>query len=290
MENLSLPAPASMQGPIINLTITAVLLFLFPLLCLAVWKKHCGRTVSFAPLLIGAAGFIVSARVLELGVHMVCIVLDNPVSRFLNGNTAAYVLYGIFMAGIFEECGRYVIIKYLMKKNKTRENFVMYGIGHGGIEVWSVTLMVIINLLAVAVMINTQGVEGTLQTIGVTGDAAESTVNLALSLITTTIGFGPAAACLNVLERIFAMSVHIAFTIITAYAVQTGQKKYLTAAVLLHAVFDLFPALFQRGAVTMAVTELWLFFWTVVIALFGARLYRSFPGPDNQDHSAESRF
>lgn len=29
---------------------------------------------------------------------MVCIVSDNPISRFINGSTPAYVLYGISMA------------------------------------------------------------------------------------------------------------------------------------------------------------------------------------------------
>ena len=67
-------------------------------------------------LIAGAVGFIVSARVLELGVHLVCIVADNPVSRFSNGNTIAFVLYGIIMAGVFEECGRHIVLKYIMKR------------------------------------------------------------------------------------------------------------------------------------------------------------------------------
>ena len=46
---------------------------------------------------------------------MVCIVTDNPISRFINGNTIAYVLYGIIMAGVFEECGRYIVLKYMVK-------------------------------------------------------------------------------------------------------------------------------------------------------------------------------
>jgi len=38
------------------------------------------------------------------------------------------------MAGVFEECGRHIVLKYLLKKDRTRENAVLYGIGHGGIE------------------------------------------------------------------------------------------------------------------------------------------------------------
>ena len=89
------------NNTMITLTVTAVLLFLLPVIAMLAWKKKMGKRVSWKPLFIGAIGFVVSARVLEVGVHMVCIVGDTPVSRFINGNTAAFVLYGIFMAGIF---------------------------------------------------------------------------------------------------------------------------------------------------------------------------------------------
>ena len=92
----------------------------------------------------------------------------TPVSRFINGHTVAYVLYGIFMAGIFEECGRYVIIKYIMKKNKTMENMIMYGIGHGGIEVWTVSLATIVSYLSMAIMLNQFGLETFMVNTGVT--------------------------------------------------------------------------------------------------------------------------
>jgi hypothetical protein len=38
---------------------------------------------------------MVSACVLELGVHYFCIIMDNPVSRFISGSAVAYVLYGV---------------------------------------------------------------------------------------------------------------------------------------------------------------------------------------------------
>ncbi len=120
MENLYSQNFDFVHSSILNLSIASVALFLLPIIVSVLWKKHCGKTVSLAPLFIGAAGFLISARVLELGVHMVCIVADNPISRYINGNTPAYVIYGIFMAGIFEEVGRYVIIRFFMKKNKTK--------------------------------------------------------------------------------------------------------------------------------------------------------------------------
>lgn len=150
MENILQQNVEVTSGTIISLSVTAAVLAVLPVICAVLWKKHCGKSVSLASLFIGAAGFLVSARVLELGVHMVCIVWDTPISRFINGSTLAYVIYGAGMAGIFEECGRYVVIRFLMKKNKTRENMVMYGIGHGGIEVWVISLMSTVSMLAAA--------------------------------------------------------------------------------------------------------------------------------------------
>ena len=135
-----------------SLVITVILMIAIPVVFFICWRKKHRHETRIVWLIAGAVGFMVSARVLELGVHYFCILADNPVSRFINGNTAAYVLYGITMAGLFEECGRYVIIKYIMKKNRTRENAVLYGIGHGGIEILAVILPSIITYLAVAVL------------------------------------------------------------------------------------------------------------------------------------------
>ena len=130
-----------------SLIITVVLMIAIPVIFFIYWRRKHKEQTKLSWLIAGAIGFIVSARVLELGVHYFCILADNPISRFINGNTAAFVLYGIMMAGLFEECGRYIVLKYIMKKNRTRENSVLYGIGHGGIEILAVLLPSIITFL-----------------------------------------------------------------------------------------------------------------------------------------------
>ncbi len=257
-----------------SLVITAVVLFLLPVVCAVFWKKRCGTSVSLAPLFIGAAGFMVCVRVLELGVHMVCIVMDTPISRFINGSTPAYVIYGILMAGIFEECGRYVIIKFLMKKNKTRENMVMYGIGHGGIEVWAISLLAVINLLVVAVVFQTQGAAQALQALGVTGSLPESAAASVQAMVFSAASFDAASGALTVLERISAMALHISLTVVVGYGIAAGKKVYLPLAVLAHAMADLFPAMSQRGVVGPWATEAWLFAWAAVLVFWSVTLYR----------------
>ncbi len=120
------------------LAATVCLMIVIPVVFFLYWRRKHKAQTKISWLIAGAVGFIVSARVLELGVHYFCIIADTPVSRFLNGNTAAFVLYGIAMAGVFEECGRYIILRFILKKNRTRENAVLYGIGHGGIEILAI--------------------------------------------------------------------------------------------------------------------------------------------------------
>ena len=260
------------------LVITVILMLIIPLSFFIVWRKKHKRETKLAYLIVGAVGFLVSARVLELGVHYLCILADNPVSRFLNASTAAYVLYGISMAGIFEECGRYIILKYVMKKNRTRENAVLYGIGHGGIEILAVILPTMTLYLVAAVLFSKGNIENALSTLKITEETAAS----ALPSVQAAAAFDFAVMAMNVLERLLAMFVHVGLTFIVYYSVENAKKAFLSAAILLHMLVDTFPALYQRGVVPLWTVELWAALWTAVIVFIAIRLYR------NEQKKAES--
>ena len=83
------------RNSIPSLIITVVLMIAIPVIFFIYWRRKHKEQTKLSWLIAGAIGFIVSARVLELGVHYFCILADNPISRFINGNTAAFVLYEI---------------------------------------------------------------------------------------------------------------------------------------------------------------------------------------------------
>ena len=258
------------KSSIPSLAITVVCMIAIPVVFLVFWRRnHKGQT-NFSYLIAGALGFIVSARVLELGVHYLCILADNPVSRFINGNTAAYVLYGTLMAGLFEECGRYIILKFIMKKNRTRENAVMYGIGHGGIEILTVLLPAMITYLLIAVLFSSGKVEAALSTLKV----SETTAAAALPTVRAATSFNFALMAMNVFERLFAMLLHIGLTVIVFYGVVNSKAIFLPSAILLHMLMDTFPALYQRGVVPLWSVEIWAALWTAIIVFIAVRLYR----------------
>ncbi len=262
------------KSSIPSLSITVLLMIVIPVVFFIYWRGKHKQQTKFSYLIAGAVGFIVSARVLELGVHYVCIIADNPVSRFLNGSTAAYVLYGVIMAGVFEECGRHVVLKYVMKKNRTRENAVLYGIGHGGIEILAVILPTMITYLVVAVMFSKGSHEEALNALKITKETAAA----ALPSVQAAAAFNYGMMAMNVLERLFAMFLHIGLTVIVFYGAINAKKACLPLAILLHMLGDIVPALYQRGVVQLWAVELWGALWTAVIVFIAVRLYGKMKG------------
>ena len=258
------------KSAVVSLTITVILMIAIPVCFFICWRRQHREQTKISWLIAGAAGFVISARMLEVGVHYFCIVADNPVSRFINGNTAAFVIYGITMAGIFEECGRLIILKYNLKKDRTRENAVIYGIGHGGIEILTVLLPAMILYLAIAVMFSQGDTETALKTLNIT----EETATAALPSVQAAAAFDYAMMDMNVMERLLAMLIHIGLTVIVYYSVVNAKKLCLPAAILLHMLADTFPALYQRGILPLWAVEIWIAFWTLMIMLIAAKLYK----------------
>ena len=258
------------KSAVVSLTITVILMIAIPVCFFICWRRKHKEQTKISWLIAGAAGFVIFARMLEVGVHYFCIVADNPVSRFINGNAAAFVLYGITMAGIFEECGRLIILKYILKKDRTRENAVIYGIGHGGIEILTVLLPAMILYLAIAVMFSQGDTEAALKTLNIT----EETATAALPSVQAAAAFDYAMMAMNVMERLLAMLIHIGLTIVVYYGVVNAKKLCLPAAILLHMLADTFPALYQRGILPLWAVEIWIVFWTLMIMLIAAKLYK----------------
>ena len=259
------------KSSIPSLIIAIVLMVTIPVAFFLYWRRKHKEQTNISWLIAGALGFIVSARMLELGVHYFCILAENPVSRFINGSTAVYVLYGTVMAGVFEECGRHIVLKYILRKNRTRENAVLYGIGHGGIEILAVLLPTMITYLAVAALFSQGDAENALRSLKIT----EETAAAALPSVQAAAAFDYAMMAMNVLERLLAMLFHIELTVIVYYGVVNAKKGCLPAAILLHMLMDAFPALYQRGVLPLWAVEVWGTVWTVVIAFIAVKLYRN---------------
>ena len=257
-------------GSLAALAVTALLLILIPVGAAVWWRRKHKDTTTLRYLIAGALGFLITVRVLELGVHYFCLLSDNSVSRFINGSTLAYVLYGIIMAGVFEECGRYIIMKYIVKKDRTRENAVFYGIGHGGIEVLAVILPSIISLFYIALLFSKGDTAAALSALNITEDIAAA----AYPQVLTAANYSLVSGAITVVERILTMFVHTGLSVLVFYGVVNNKKGCLPLAIVLHMAVDTVPAIYQRGGVSIAVCELWCAVWAAVIAFTAVKKYK----------------
>lgn len=255
------------------ISLVAELLFviIIPTVLLIVWqKKTKSRILSYV---IGAASFFLFALVLEQISHTFCIVLDNPVSRAINNTPALFVAYGALAAGIFEETGRFISFKLFGKKIFTdKKNSVAYGIGHGGFEAIFLIGLTVVNMLIYAFMINSMGVEQfTLIAGEANKEALEATAQSLLS-------FSPASCLLAILERISAISLHISLSVLVYIAAKDKKKVWLyPVSILLHAAFDVAPAMYQIKLInSMAMVEGIIFAAALIFSVAAVIVYRKY--------------
>ncbi len=214
-------------GSILGMIVSMVFAIGIPIALLLVGKiKFKAKLSSF---FIGCSVFLVMALILEQILHF--FVLSNT-GTIITGNVWIYALYGALAAAVFEETGRFIAMKYFLKKNRNFQNAFMYGVGHGGFEA-----IIIVGLSSVAnivssMMINNGMMEQSLSY----ADAATATTTFnSLQVLWTTPSyqFYMAGA-----ERLFAIILQIGFSLIMYQALKAGKKYMVLAAFALHFVVD----------------------------------------------------
>ena len=247
--------------------IAGALDILIPILVLVVWKVK--KKGSILPALAGAGIFVVFAMVLEGIPKAIFFGGTTALSRYVWEHPAVYTLIGCLQAGIFEEVGRFAAFRFLLKKYEKREDAITYGIGHGGIESILVLGLGAISSVTMAAMVNS----GTLdQVLAGLNEVQAQSVQMQIA---TLAGYGAGSMALEVLERILAMTLHIALSVVVFRAVREKKIAYLFVAIVLHAIFDVPAALYQCRVLGMIVCELLLFAAVAAIVYYAGTVYQS---------------
>lgn len=244
---------------ILCVAISALISIGVPAALLVYWRRR--THASVLPAMVGAATFILFALVLEQLLHVV--VLKLPA---VTGNTALYVLYAGFAAGIFEETGRWFAFRFLLRRRRGRETAITYGIGHGGIEAILITGVSMISNLVLIAILMTKGESGLSAFVG-----SENAPALISSYQTTP----PALFLVGGLERVIAIALHIALSVFVFRAVRERRIGDFLLAVLFHALVDCFAVLYSVHVIgSILVIELGVLVMTVGIAFLARRAYR----------------
>lgn len=238
--------------------VNMILGVLIPIVLLVYFKKK--YRTSIKSFLVGCAEMFLFAMVLEQLVHSV--VLGSPIGIVIQENIWLYALYGSLMAGLFEETGRLLAMRYVLKKEHgNAHNALMYGAGHGGIEMFVVLSIGMINNLIYSVMINLGQTQTLLAPLD---EVARGTLQTAFDALIQTPSWH---FVLSPVERLAAITAQIGLSVIVWY-VATGKKSkgsLFVLAILLHAILDGVAVLTAKSGMSLIVVE--LFVWLIAIGI-----------------------
>jgi uncharacterized membrane protein YhfC len=213
-------------GVITALIINIIICFGLPLGCilyLLIAKKR-----AFIPVLVGAAVFFVFQLIIR--VPLLQYVLA-PMDWYSNMAHQPW-LYGIFLgltAGLFEEGGRYLGYRTLLRKRTRWIDGFAFGVGHGGIEAITLVGLANINSLVYALMINSGQFDQV---------AALLPSDVANQIVSQLTSLQPLEAYLGGIERIFAFVIQIALSLMVLMAVRERKLYIAGIAVVAHMLVD----------------------------------------------------
>lgn len=219
---------------------------------------------DWKPLWVGVLIFLGMAYILESIFHQIILGSTGNVGNSIQNNIWLYAAYGGFMAALFEECGRLLAFRLILKKEKQDADGFMYGVGHGGIEAIMLIGMVYVNNLIISFTINMGALDKLLGT-----SEVPDTLQPAVAKLCTS---DPALFMIAGAERIFAICLQIALSMLVFMAGKHHKKSLFILAFAIHFLVDAATVIlskylsiyatemFVMGAVIAAVILTWFIY------------------------------
>lgn len=254
--------------PVSVLSILAMLLVFIvsvglPFALLVLIRKKTGARI--APFFWGCLSFFVFAMVLEQLLHRVVLAVSGSV---LTENVLLYAVYGGLAAGIFEETGRFIFLRVVMKKGREPQDALMYGAGHGGIEAILIVGVTYVNNIIYSIMINTGIAKEILSALE--GEVLDATAAAFTALSTAAPTMFLAAG----VERICAIALHMALSVLVYTALRRRKFAFVLLSVVLHALVNAVSVL-VNSAVSPWIAEACILVMVLLIWWYAAGLYRA---------------
>ena len=220
------------------------------------------------PFFVGCAIFIIFVGLESILVNLL---LSSPAGSVITASTALMALLGGLLPGLFEETGRLVAYRTVLKNKLDNDaNALMYGAGHGGVEALAILVVSMLSNLAFAITINRGGID-TL-TAGLTGTELAQ-MEAQLSVLTTTPAWH---FLLGIVERIFAVAAHLGFSVMVWFAVKQRKAFLYLLAVALHAVMDAVTAVMTQAGLSPIVEEIIVGVMAAGVVVLGRRVWQQY--------------
>lgn len=149
-------------------------------------------------------------------------------------DSSSLIVLAIFLglsAGVFEEVGRYLAYRFWAKDARTWGKGLMLGAGHGGVEAILIGAVGLINFVVLLGLKNGYFA-------GLLASVPEDQLVLVDQQIEAMFGVPASMALLGAVERVFALMLHLAASLMVMQVFLRGQLRWLGFAILWHAVIN----------------------------------------------------
>lgn len=235
-------------------------LLLPPIFGMIYARRHTGQKCIGAWIL-GAAGFFVTQILIRIPILTV-LQSQSWFIQFSQNHSFLYAFLLAFTAGLFELAGRFVVARIMNNQNFHRSLAV--GLGHGGIEAMVIAGSAYLTNIAFSILINTGAFDSTVAEVVAAGADPSQLYALRDTLLTAS----PALYLLGVLERLLAMTCHVAMSMLVCYGVHRG--KPLQGALIclgIHTLIDLTAGIsLLIGTVLTQTTAYWIIYTILTVA------------------------
>ncbi len=210
------------------------------------------------PFWVGCITFVLFALVLEQLVYLPF--TKMPFWKLLTSNFWLYGLVGGFMAGLFEETGRYIAFKTVLRKKRGNDaNALMYGAGHGGIEAAILLGATMVGNLVIALQFN----------------AGIITPGAGLEAAQTMLKTPSWMFLAGAVERFSAVAIHISLSVLVWFAAKDNKRFWLyPLAILLHLVVDMAAVVLSGMGVNVWIIEASVFALAAAFIVIAVRVWK----------------
>ena len=231
---------------------------------LAYWICRGRMALPWRNIAIGAATFVLFALVLEGSMHWYVLKLNPVTSAWFKAHGWGYAAYGAGAAALFEETGRWLAMRLFVRDAGEPGTAVSYGLGHGGAESIIIGLLGQVQAIVLSVLANLGVLENLLS--GRLPHAAIAKIQTALVQANFWL------ALMGGFERVWALLIQIACSLLVWRAVARKDVRWFLAALAAHFSIDSVAGAAQRGYISIVDTEAVV--TAVGLVLLGFYLFR----------------
>ena len=183
----------------------------------------------FKPILVGVLTFLIFQVFTRIYILQVILPTQVWYILFTYDYPILYAFLLSLTAGLFEEIGRYIMMKYILRKMDIKKALA-FGLGHGGIE--AILFVGIALVLTNPMLIDSQQL------------------------------------LMSGLERFSAIIFHLGFSVLVYQMIFKSKKFNLLYAISLHTLVNFVSVVLMMNGVNMWIIEGVLFFFAIIMIIF----------------------